>query len=650
MEWSPERRGRRLDIDWSTLPERCIDPYLVWADLSDFRGIADAKQDGQDTGDLLLRVALELDRAVDAASLPEGRHCIAGDAGSCFETASVQAAELPALLRHPAVRRLEIGFTGVALPAATPRALYIEPVSGPVMAVIDFGCAFAHERFRSWNGRTWRARIRYLWDQGREPAPGRSAAWCQPRGQGYGRELTGAAIEGLIAGSGGGVAFDEDALYRSADFDTADEVLTHGTHVLDLAAGAPPDDSTALPDLIFVQLPRFAVDDTSGGSMVPHVLDALAYIADRTLPGQPLVINLSYGSMAGPHDGSTLIESAMDAFIAQRRQSGQGDRTGADASSAIHLVLPAGNSFESEGHACWTLSAYRPSQQLSWQVLADDTTDSFLEIWYPRSAAGRLEVLVTPPLGLPCKVEIEGIAVLREDPRALPVAAVIHRSRVASGANDAMALVALAPTSVEGRERPAAQSGLWRVEVRFVAGREGGVPVPCDAWIERDDPSIGSGAPPRQSRFVEDAEPPAVNEPSPAAAIVRRDGTGNSLANGALTIVVGGCLAREDALVLSRYSAAGLPFPSAGRQRHPARQRWPDLVAEADESELLPGIRAAGTRSGTTVRMNGTSVAAPQAARNALKAACEGRPWLPNGPALDDPACPRVGRGRLAPP
>jgi hypothetical protein len=41
----------------------------------------------------------------------------------------------------------------------------------------------------------------------------------------------------------------------------------------------------------------------------------------------------------------------------------------------------------------------------------------------------------------------------------------------------------------------------------------------------------------------------------------------------------------------------------------------PDLAAVTDASPSLPGILGTGTYSGSVVRLNGTSVAAPQAVR-----------------------------------
>ena len=181
------------------------------------------------------------------------------------------------------------------------------------MAVIDFGCAFAHERFRNRHEGSWQTRIAFLWDQSKA-ADGRR--WKAVGGFDYGRELSGAAIDKLTAANTTNGRVDEDAVYRGADYDSVSTVLAHGTHVLDLAAGAPPESDPALsPKIIFVQLPSYAVDDTSGGSMVPHVMDALAYIRNRVDHRAPIVVNLSYGSMAGPHDGSTILESTIDAVI-----------------------------------------------------------------------------------------------------------------------------------------------------------------------------------------------------------------------------------------------------------------------------------------------------------------------------------------------
>ena len=178
--------------------------------------------------------------------------------------------------------------------------------------------------------------------------------------------------------------------------------------MLDLAAGAPPEsDPARSPKIIFVQLPSYAVDDTSGGSMVPHVMDALAYIRNRVDHRAPIVVNLSYGSMAGPHDGSTILESTIDAVIEEAMGAVPPERPKRYRSALplerpkryLSVVLPAGNNFESDGHGVLTLDKEHRTRSLEWQVLPGDTTDTFLELWYPRAAAESIRFEIQPPTG-----------------------------------------------------------------------------------------------------------------------------------------------------------------------------------------------------------------------------------------------------------
>lgn len=606
--------------DWSLLKAKAVDPYLIWADITGFLGAA-LKKSRIDRVQASVQVALELDLVPQEGGawpdigVPYAQGFGWQDVG--YATAEVEPRNIRGLIDHPRVRRLELGFVnenGIRAPLAGDLP---PPVKGPVVAVIDFGCAFAHERFRHLVNDKWRTRIAYLWDQGddadvRAPA----APWRPVQGQRRGRELTGEAIDILLAQHRKGSRIDEDAVYRDAGYTDVTARLTHGTHVLDLAAGAEPTAAIERePKIIFVQLPAQAVEDTSGGSMVTCVIDALRYILDRTrsldaeMPATgPLVINLSYGSMAGPHDGSTLLESAMDALVAASRQPGPDE----GRQRYFEIVLPAGNNFEADGHARLKLTRHRRTRSLKWQVQPDDSTDTFLELWYDRSAAGRVEAQVTPPEGETCSAPIDTAWTLRSAAAAPPGAAVIHRANVASGRNDAMVLIALAPTTARDPAAPLATPGKWTVSVSL---QDDGDPVEVFAWIERDDPTIGSRGSPRQSTFVRDHLKPPRNQECPKASVVQRSITCNSIANGANTIVVGGCVGRADEFEMARYSSAGPPRRAAG-----VRAEWPDLVAVSEESLALAGVPAAGTRSGIRVRMNGTSVAAPQVCRALIKA------------------------------
>jgi Subtilase family len=154
----------------------------------------------------------------------------------------------------------------------------------------------------------------------------------------------------------------------------------------------------------------------------------------------------------------------------------------------------------------------------------------------------------------------------------------------------------------------------------------GALPVAVDAWIERDDAPFHSGRSRSQAVWLTAARPSSATAPP-----IQRLGTLNSLAHGTRTTVVGGSVRATGEM--AAYSAAG-----------PGRQKpvpGPDLVAPCEENIGL-GLLAAGTRSGSQVRMAGTSVAAPLVARAIVNAG--------SVQALDtDPHRPALGERRHPP-
>jgi minor extracellular serine protease Vpr len=161
---------------------------------------------------------------------------------------------------------LSMGFTG----------------EGVVIAVIDWGFDYTHPVFRdaSLSG----LRISRAWDQNKLAGP-------PPQGYGYGTEYIGAAE--LLAAA-------EDTLYVFGP-------MSHGTHVAGIAGGngAGTADAGMAPDaeLVFISLLR-----TDAG-----FIDAVNYVRDHALSvGKPFVVNMSFGSHLGPHDGTMPREQAMD--------------------------------------------------------------------------------------------------------------------------------------------------------------------------------------------------------------------------------------------------------------------------------------------------------------------------------------------------
>ena len=105
------------------------------------------------------------------------------------------------------------------------------------------------------------------------------------------------------------------------------------------------------------------------------------------------MINLSYGLLAGPHDGT----DAMEVFIRQLIIDCQNE------GFPLRVVLPAGNSYLGRIHAQFSFQSVGDVEELRWRVQPDDRTPSFLEIWLPKPAAGapasRVSVRITAPTG-----------------------------------------------------------------------------------------------------------------------------------------------------------------------------------------------------------------------------------------------------------
>lgn len=517
--------------------------------------------------------------------------------GRRFGTARVPvASELLALLGsdyNGKIRRIRLGRAWQSpqlYPWPESDALR-EPqrLTGRVMAVIDDGCAFAHERFRRLDAKgRWTTRIRYLWDQGRtrEQVPPRSG-WQAVRQFGYGHDLRGDDIDALLAArTGADAVVDEDAVYLDADENRSRARELHGTHVMDLAAGRAPDaaDSDTAPQIIFVQLPRKAVRDTSGGWLNTHVLDALWYIHSRVADDAQLVVNLSFGAMAGPHDGSAILEQAMDDFCTVRPRD-------------FALVLPAGNAHDSDCHARLVLPASGRGS-FTFRVRPDDPTDSFVELYADRRA--NIEVRLFPPGLAPSPGAPGDSAWAHRDAQGLSQCALVNVD--AHGSETESRVVAmLAPCDPQDREIGKAPAGDWRLELV----NRGEQPVSVEAWIERDGRSDGWPYPGgSQARFLDDAPG---SEPAMARARLVADGTLNSIAHGLEPVVVGACIG-SDPLRMASYSGSG---PA----RAPSVRQGPDVVAIAEQRPTYDGVPAAGSRSGIRFRQNGTSVAAPQVAR-----------------------------------
>lgn len=630
MRWTPLPKGPFTGIDWSRPDATAgFDPYLIWAEADNFAGYAGGKpprwmpllvelKPGATPAQLLAAAShkwLSMPAVYVSPAAPAGlRYCTVRVRPPFFQ--AIQ----PGGALHKLVSRFEMGLPAgrQADAGALPGGRFNPPpgalLHGNVLGLIDGGLAFAHANFL----RDGKTRIKRFWRQdqkGRGPAPD---------GLGYGHELTGEQIDQAMKSNMFGGLVDETRLYQHFRMGVElDKLVNHGTHVLDVAAGprtvrsqianvppqwnAPPSwewasDAASRCDIVAVQLDWDTVRDTSGGSMNVNIADGLMYIVSRCASDANIVVNLSWGTLAGPHDGSSVLEAAMDQLITL-----MGGR--------LQIVLPVSNSYQGRTHANATL---KPRQEVSlhWCGVPEDITQNFLEVWLPPGAKG-VTVQLTPPghPALPPLAWGESGAWTRD---GQPLCALIYPKSVAIGANGTCALVAVAPTFSFERGRSTAPSGTWQLTLL----NTGSKPVTLDAYIERDDEIVGVRTGAQQSHFEDrwydtSGNPGSFVDHPDNPTLIRRSGTFNSIATGSRTVSVGGT--RVNSPTWALYSARR-PDPDAERPQRPGVVKMPGQRAPSDENDVLLGLKGASTRSGGVVRLVGTSDAAPQIARKLINA------------------------------
>jgi hypothetical protein len=234
-------------------------------------------------------------------------------------TARIPVGSLPALLEEPSIRGMEAAKSLAPLFATVPPgglALVLNDSAaddarfgvlrrragssweglagtGVIIGVYDSGLDLTHEDFLDPTGST---RVLFAWDQtesGTGPGPLGEHVFD------YGVECTGPVID--------------DGACPMVDR------VGHGTHVAGTAAGDGSATARGQPawqypggapgaDLIVVK----GGDDVFTGDLL---VDGVAYIVERAAAlGRPVVVNVSLSGQAGPHDGTTLTEEALDAL------------------------------------------------------------------------------------------------------------------------------------------------------------------------------------------------------------------------------------------------------------------------------------------------------------------------------------------------
>lgn len=454
---------------------------------------------------------------------------------------------------------------------------------GVVLGVIDWGFDFVHPDFVHPDGST---RILALWDQRSQP----NRDTPQPYGYGvvYRTETINQALQ---------AENPYDALgYRPAP-------SSHATHVASIAggngrSGGPPGVAPAV-EFVFVHLSNLGSREQAANlGDAATLLEAVDFIA-KTAGDRPCVINTSLGRHGEQHDGSTLVEQGLDAFVS--------------AVPGRAVVQSCGNYYSQRIH---TSGRLRPGeqQQFIWKVDPADLTPNELEVWYAGRDRLTVELRSQSDDTIQVKAELGDRIPLKQNGQQ--IGSLYHR-RHEPNTQDNHIDIFLYPHS---------PAGDWEVTLTGTDVVDGSF----HAWVERD-----SSLPHSQSRLDR-------------ADVVTTSTTG-TICNGFRTIAVGAYNPHS-----SQQEIA--PFSSAGPTRDGRIK--PDIAAPG---VMILAARSTdhwrSEEAPLLMRKSGTSMAAPhvagtvalmfEAAGRLLPIEETRRLLLMSADAVDHEAPERVGSGYL---
>ncbi len=564
-----------------------------------------------------------------------------GKAEAALTTLEVKNKMLDPRLHMMPLRKRMLGAAGAnrALPAIGDVPMPAVKGAKALVGIIDHAINVVHSRFRSGNT----SRVAHAWYQG---ADFQAGAFLP-----FGQEWSGADLTALIAAHGGA---DEKILRAMGMLDktrAGEDPLhfrrSHGTHVLDLAAGEDPDsDAAEVKNILAVVLPPVVARESSGSLLPVFFLQGFEYLLRRAraIPGAlPLYVNASLGVSGGPRGGKSVIERGVAALIAEHGALGGGPVT---------LVVPAGNRNLAEGHAFGN-----GKLTITWRIQPGDRTSNHIDCRV--DGAAPVTLTLTPPDGAAVSVALaHGEAKVLCKGNQVVGRAVLEETEPG---HQHLGISIAATDPVDSGQLPA-RSGAWTFEVKAGGGAQ------IDAWVLRDDSPPGYSDGGRQSYFSDPsyqrygAGGDVQTEDPLDPVVLERSGALNSLGTGAESVVIGGYRLWDS----QRHRKAIPSLYSAGPLRDKRSLNGGESVtvaAASDRSRLTGGVLGAATLSGGATPMNGTSVAGPQAVRllaEAPNAPADPTKYLEglidaNIPPDDNPAPGqvsskrRIGKGALKP-
>lgn len=237
-----------------------------------------------------------------------------------------------------------------------------------LVAIFDSGIDWKHPDFRNPDDTT-KSRILRIWDQTITAGTGEAP----PAGFSYGVEYTQTQINNEIDGT-------------PANFVKEKDTDGHGTHVAGTAVGNGKARPLGKYAGVAPEADIIVIKGGDSSFLDTRIIDALTYLKTLSATlGKPIVLNLSVGSLFGPHDGTRPMELAIDNFTA--------------TAAGRAVTISAGNEGGSNKHNQFNLTANQ-SAAVSFSVPAITSgSDVFTYRVYANTNGNISATLTTPGNG-----------------------------------------------------------------------------------------------------------------------------------------------------------------------------------------------------------------------------------------------------------